>query len=168
MQNRKIVMRVTSLLFVGLSVVTGGILLSSQASANGQCHKINTTITSVADLSTFTTQGEIKSGFLKGTTVFIGDAESLTLITSENSPPVVPSTFSYTGNLEITTKKGTLTTRGVGLFEAGPLGLGTQFDRVIDGTGLFEGADGYLFFNFETDDSGSVFTGSVIGEVCVD
>ena len=126
MQNRKIVMRFMSLLFVGLLVVTGGILLASRANANGQCHKINTTITSVADFSTFTTQGEIKSGFLKGTTVFIGDAQSLTPITSEVSPPVVPSTFSYTGDLEITTKKGTLTTLGVGIFEAGPFGLGTS------------------------------------------
>ena len=167
MQNRKIVIRVTSLLFVGLLVVTCGILLSSQANANGQCHKINTTIISLADFSTFTTQGEIKSGFLKGTTKFIGDALSLTQITSTVSPPVVPFTSSYTGDLKITTKRGTLTTRGVGIFEPGPFGLGTQFDRVISGTGLFDGADGYLFFNFETDDTGGVFTGSVIGEVCV-
>jgi hypothetical protein len=160
-------MRVTSFLFAGLFVVTGGILSSSQANANGQCHKINTTITSLADFSTFTTQGEIKSGFLKGTTEFIGDPLSLTLITITPSPPVVPFTSSYTGDLTITTRKGTLTTRGVGIFEPGPFGLGTQFDRVISGTGLFDGADGYLFFNFETDDTGAVFTGSVSGEVCV-
>ena len=167
MQIQKVVIRVTRLVFVGLIVLAGGILLSSQARADGQCHMINTTITSVADFSTFTTEGEIKSGFLKGTTVFIGDALSLTQITSTVSPPVVPFTSSYTGDLKISTKKGTLTTRGVGIFEPGPFGLGTQFDRVISGTGLFDGADGYLFFNFETDDTGVVFTGSVSGEVCV-
>lgn len=167
MQNRKIVMRVTSILFAGILVVTGVILLSSQANAKGQCHKINTTITSLADFSAFTTQGKIKSGFLQGTTEFTGDPLSLTPINSAVSPPVVPGTSAYTGDLKITTKKGTLTTRSVGVFEPGPFGLGTQFDRVISGTGLFDGADGYLFFNFETDDTGVVFTGSVSGEVCV-
>jgi hypothetical protein len=43
--------------------------------------------------------------------------------------------FYYTADLEITTKKGTLTTRSVGVFEGMPFGLGTQFDRVIGGTG---------------------------------
>ena len=108
MQIQKVVVRVTRFVFVGLIVVAGGILLSSQARAMEQCHKINTTLTAVADLVSFTTEGEIKSGFLKGTTMFTGDPLSLTPITSTASPPVDPLTFSYTGDLEIITQKGIL------------------------------------------------------------
>jgi len=167
MHNRKIFVGVTSLFFVGLLVVTGNICLPSQAKAQEQCHKINTTLTSIADFDTFTTEGEIKSGFLKGTTMLIGDPTSQTPITSEALPPLEPLTFSYTGNLEITTRKGILITRSVGVFEAVPFGLGTQFDRVIDGTGLFDGAEGYLFLNYKADDTGGGFTSSVRGEICV-
>jgi len=117
---------------------------SRQAKAEGQCHKINTMQAVVADFATFTTDGEIRSGLLKGSTKFTGDPLSLSPITGTNSPPVAPPTFSYTGNLEITTHDGTLTTRSVGVFEAIPLGVGTQFDRVIGGTGLFDGAKGFL------------------------
>ena len=74
---------------------------------------------------------------------------------------------SYTGDLQITTPKGTLTTRSVGVFEGGPFGRGTQFDRVIAGTGLYSGASGFLYFNFEANDTGAAFTSSVVGEVCV-
>jgi hypothetical protein len=139
-----------------------------RAEAKGQCHKINTTLTSVADFTTFTTTGEIKSGFLKGTTVFTGDGASLALITSVPSPPVEPFTFSYTGDLVVTTPKGTLTTRGVGVFKFSPFGLGSQFDRVIGGTGFFEGAEGHLYFDIVTDETGAVFTNQVTGEVCLE
>jgi hypothetical protein len=158
---------VASLLFVGLVVVSGGVWLSSPAEAKGQCHSINTTQTAVADFENFTTTGEIKSGFLKGMTNFTGDPLSLTQITSAASPPVVPETFSYTGDLQITTPKGTLTTRSVGVFEGVPLGRGAQFDRVIAGTGLYSGATGFLYFNFEADDTGAAFTSTVNGEVCI-
>jgi hypothetical protein len=165
---RKILVGVTSLLVAGLMVVAGGILAwSTQAEAEGQCHKIHTTQTAVADFSTFTTAGEITSGLLKGTTKFTGDPASLTQITSSVSSPVEPLTSSYTGDLEITTRKGTLTTRSVGVFEGVPLGVGVQFDRVIGGTGVFEGADGVLFFRFEADHTGVAFTSSVSGEVCL-
>jgi hypothetical protein len=79
----------------------------------------------------------------------------------------VNPTFSYTGDLLITTVKGTLTTRSVGVFESGAFGRGTQFDRVIAGTGLYSGAEGFLSFNFEADATGAAFTSTVTGEICV-
>jgi hypothetical protein len=148
-------------------LLTGALAWPGLAEAKGQCHKINTTMTAVADFSNFTTAGEIKSGFLKGTTKFTGDPAALTQITSAIKPPVRPDTFSYTGDLEITTNHGTLTTRSVGVFESGSLGLGTQFDRVIAGTGVFNGADGFLYFNFVADEAGGTFSSSVSGEVCL-
>jgi hypothetical protein len=141
MHQWKMILGITSLL-VGLIVVAGGMLPGSrQAKAEGQCHQINTTQTVVADFATFTT--------------------------ATNSPPVEPLTFSYSGDLEITTHDGTLATRSVGVFEGVPFGVGTQFDREIGGTGLFNGASGFLFFIFEADSTGEAFVSSVSGEVCV-
>jgi hypothetical protein len=147
MRMRKILLGVTSLLVVGVMVVAGGMLArSAPAQADGRCHKIHATQTAVADFARFTTAGEITSGLLKGTTKFTGDPASLTQITSTVFSPVEQPTSSYTGENEITTRKGTLTTRSVG---------------------VFEGADGVLFFRFEADDTGVAFISSVSGEVCL-
>lgn len=40
------------------------------------------------------------------------------------------------------------------MHETVPPGLGAQYDRVVSGTGLFAEAEEYLFFNFESDESG--------------
>jgi hypothetical protein len=155
-------------LMVALLAVIGGVLPWPRlAQAKGQCHNINAAMTSVADFTNFTTAGEIKSGFLKGTTKFTGDPAAVTQITSAVKPPVTPETFSYTGDLEITTKKGILTTRSVGVFEAAPFGRGAQFDRVIAGTGVFAGATGFLHFDFVADETGGAFSSSVTGQVCL-
>jgi hypothetical protein len=165
---RKMLVSVTSLLVVGGMAVAGGILMgSAPAEADGRCHEIHATQTAVADFAKFTTAGEITSGLLKGTTTFTGDPASLTQITSHVFPPVEQPTSSYTGEIEITTRKGTLITRSVGVFEGVPFGVGVQFDRIIKGTGVFEGAEGVLFFRFEADDTGAAFTSSVRGEVCL-
>jgi hypothetical protein len=71
------------------------------------------------------------------------------------------------GILEITTRKGTLTTRGIGVFETAPSGIGVQFDRVLGGTGLFAGATGVLYYTFTADETGAAFTSVVSGEICV-
>ena len=162
----KMRMSVASLMVVGLVLVTGGVWWSSRAQAKDECHQINTTQSAVANFANFTTAGEIKAGFLKGMTHFTGDPASLTPIRSTPAPPLKP-TFSYTGDLLITTPSGTLTTRSVGVFENGPFGRGTQLDHVIAGSGLYSGAEGFLYFNFEADDSGAAFTSSVTGEICV-
>jgi hypothetical protein len=168
MRIRKMLLGVTSLLVVRVMAMAGGMLTwPAPAEAEGRCHKIHATQTAVADFTEFTTAGEIKSGLLKGTTKFTGDPASLTQITSSVFPLVETLTSSYTGELEITTRKGTLTTRSVGVFEGVPFGVGVQFDRVIGGTGVFEGADGVLFFRFEADHTGGAFTSSVSGEVCI-
>lgn len=130
-----------------------------------ECKFIEARLTSVADLSTFTTRGRIR-GDLNGTTEFIGDAASLMPIAGPASPPLNPS-FSYTGDLVITTRQGTLRTRSVGAFEFLPFGAGTQFDRVIGGTGKYRGATGLLFFNFIANGDLSGFTSSVRGELCL-
>jgi hypothetical protein len=162
MQQQKLITGLKRL-FVICLVVTGLTLsASAQAEAKGQCHKINTTQTSVLDPSNFTTVGEFKSGLLKGTSTFAGEQDAVTPIPG---PSVL--TVSYTGILTITTDKGILTTRGVGVFETGPFGIGAQFDRVIGGTGFFAGATGFLYYTFTGDASGAAFTSVVSGEICV-
>lgn len=158
MSFRKIVAGLGTLLATLFIIV--GILLAApaQVEADGQCHKINTTLTSQADLATFTTEGEIKSGFLKGTTRFVG----------EPAGTVGESSLSYTGTFEITTARGVLTTESVGVFETIPGGLGVQYDRVVAGTGIFAGAEGYLFFNFTANETGDVFDSMVTGEICLE
>jgi hypothetical protein len=141
-------------------------ILPNPAEAEVECEEIEATLTSTADLSTFTTAGTIR-GDLRGTTSFTGDASSLTPISGPSSPPL-NSTFSYTGDLIITTRKGTLTTRSIGVFELVPFGVGTQFDRVISGTGKFQGATGLLYFNFTANSDLSGFTSSVAGELCLE
>jgi hypothetical protein len=168
MRKRKMRVGVPGLLVVGVIAVAGGMLArSALAEADGRCHKIHATQTAVADFEKFTTAGVITSGLLKGTTKFTGDPASLTQITSNVFSPVEQPTSSYTGENEITTRKGTLTTRSVGVFEGVPFGVGVQFDRIIKGTGVFEGAEGVLFFRFEADQTGMAFTSSFSGEVCL-
>ena len=165
--NRKL--STAAILVAGILIMAAGTLMfSSHAEAHSGCHKINTTLSSVVDFTTFSTEGKIKSGILKGRTKLIGDAMSLMPINSAISPPIEPQTFSYTGDLQITTRKGTLTTRSIGVFESTPQGLGTQFDRVVSGTGVFAGATGFLFANYKAGDAGDTFTSTLTGEVCLE
>jgi hypothetical protein len=159
--NRPRTLRVLLLLCLGISSVTW----PSQARANGKCETIKATMTTIANLATFTTVGQIH-GTLKGTTQFTGDPASLAEIVSQSSP-ALNTTFSYTGDLVITTKDGTLITRSVGVFESVPFGIGTQFDRVMDGTGAFLGATGFLFFNFQANADLTHFMSTIAGELCL-
>jgi hypothetical protein len=159
--NKLGTLRILLLLCLGISSVTW----HSHARADGDCKTIKATMTTIADLAAFTTVGQIR-GNLKGTTQFTGDPASLVPIMSEPSPPLNP-TFSYTGDLVITMKDGTLTTRSVGVFETVSFGVGTQFDRVIDGTGAFRGATGFLFFNFQANADLTHFTSTISGELCL-
>lgn len=52
-----------------------------------------------------------------------------------------------------------------GLFELAPFGVGTEFDRVIAGTGKYRGASGLFHFNFVGNADLSELTSSVIGEL---
>lgn len=159
--NTRGALRILLLFGLGISSVTW----PSQARANGECETIKATMTTRADLANFTTVGQIR-GNLKGTTQFTGDPASLVQMVSHSSPPL-NTTFSYTGDLVITTKDGTLTTRSVGVFESVPFGIGTQFDRVIDGTGAFRGVTGFLFFNFQANADLTHFTSTIAGELCL-
>ena len=150
-----------------LFLIMGGssTLLIEPAEALADCQEIKGSQTVRADLSSFTTTGTIR-GTLKGTTQFTGDSTSLTPVLGTFLPPLNPA-LSYTGTLVITTRKGTLTTRSVGVFENVPFGVGTQFDRVIAGTGRFQALLVSSIFTFKANNDLSEFTSSVAGELCL-
>ena len=153
---------------LGLASITPG--SEADDDDDRDCKTIEATLISTADFAAFTTQGEI-TGDLEGATMLTGDAASIAQIMSLAAPPVEPLTLSYTGALEIVTEDGTLTTRSVGVFEFAPFGVGTQYDRVIGGTGEFEGATGVLYLNYVAGDfvaggNETVFTNQVTGEIC--
>ena len=157
--------RLTRILGVSLLCVGGSnVVLPSYGKADIACEKIEAKQTVLADLSTFTTTGTIR-GDLRGTTQFTGDATSLVPIAGTVLPPLNPTT-AYTGTLVITTRKGTLTSRSVGIFELIPFGTDTQFDRIIAGTGEFRGATGLLYFTFTANGDLSGFSSVVTGELC--
>ncbi len=145
------------------AVVAGAI---PGAAASGKCVTVAGTVVSTADFGTFTTRGT-SSGALEGTTFFQGDPSSLTPVTAYTSPPLNP-TDHYTGDFTVTTKKGVLKSRSVGVFELVGNGLGTQFDRILgdQSTGKFAGATGQLYFNFQSDSTGTKFTSTYTGQVC--
>jgi len=170
MGRKKLIIGITgSLVALALFsvIVTSGLVRPSPAEAGDNCYKIITT-QSASLLPPFNTEGEVKSGILKGSTNFTGDESSITPISDLTTPPFSSGgVVSYTGELLFTTRKGTLTTQGVGVFELGPFGRGNQFDRVIEGTGEFDGATGFLYFDFEADESGNNFASTVTGTICI-
>ena len=99
---------------------------------------------------------------LRGTTYFKGEASAL-------FPSGAPTFRSYVGNFEYTTATGTLTMREMGLSEPSlnttpSGGVVNAFQRVVSGTGEFEGASGYLFVS-GFNRAGHILT-TVHGTIC--
>jgi hypothetical protein len=105
--------------------------------------------------------GEIEGRGLDGTTHFRSDSAAA-------GPSTSPGWVSYSGPFEYTTRRGTLVTRETGVVNttSGNLQSGavTAMQLVVSGTGIYEGATGYLFvsgFNV----GGHVVT-RVTGTIC--
>ena len=98
---------------------------------------------------------------LRGTTYFKGEQGAF-------FPPSAPDFRSYVGSFEYTTANGTLAMREMGLTNpqnADPAsGAVMAYQKIIAGTGEFEGATGYLFvvgFN-----RNQRIVTSITGEIC--
>ena len=99
---------------------------------------------------------------LRGTTYFKGEAGA-------SFPTGAPTFRSYVGNFEYTTATGTLVMREMGLSEPSANttpdgGVVNAFQRVVTGTGEFEGATGFLFVS-GFNRSGHILT-TVHGTIC--
>ena len=107
------------------------------------------------------TAGKVyKGGFLNGETYYTAmDASYGAGLLSE---PL--STVSYAGEFMIKTKHGSLFFTDVGFME-GAYNVFSEVDRVVSGTGRFEGATGLLFISGDVTATG--FSGVITGEICL-
>ena len=108
--------------------------------------------------------GEVDANHgLRGTTYFRGDPGS------SFTYPTAPTFRGYTGNFEYTTAHGMLIMKEMGTTEpfnaSNPQsGVVNAYQRIVSGTGEFEGATGYLFVSGFNRNQRVVTT--VHGEIC--
>jgi hypothetical protein len=133
------------------------ILPAGQAVAGGNvCFDVlanqNVTVTSPSTTTGTITQG----GILNGTTT--------DEFTSALTATPDPNTFSFTDQLTITTKLGTLTDSDVTIFNTAQ-GLFSTISPISHGTGIFKQATGTLFISGSSTD-GVHFTDKIVGQIC--
>jgi hypothetical protein len=107
--------------------------------------------------------GEVDANHgLRGTTYFRGEQGAV-------FPPSAPTFRSYVGSFDYMTASGTLTMREFGLTDPPDpnnpeSGVVNAYQRIVSGTGRFEGATGYLFVSGFNRDQRIVTT--IHGRVC--
>ncbi len=149
------------------------LMLGAQASWSAQCTQVSgeqsaSVVASEQCDSTIglCTRGRLLSGALEGAMRF--SALEVAPGAGFGKPPYALA--SYTGELRIETKDGTLLIRNAGVFDPSvyPDGDGrfAEFGRVQSGTGRFEGASGALTFVGVRSTDGKGFTSRYSGEVC--
>jgi hypothetical protein len=94
---------------------------------------------------------------LRGTTHFAADS-------ARAGPATSPSFISYSGPFEYRTNNGTLTMRETGVTTNNAEGVVTAYQEIVQGTGLYAGASGYLFVSGQK--TGGMITTFVKGEIC--
>ncbi len=94
---------------------------------------------------------------LRGTTHFAADS-------ARAGPATSPSFISYSGPFEYRTDGGTLTMRETGVTTNNAAGVVTAYQEIVQGTGRYAGASGYLFVSGLK--GGGMITTFVKGEIC--
>jgi hypothetical protein len=115
------------------------------------------------------TTGVYRSAFVSGTTSFRATGIGGLPVgeTSIVTPPAEPNTtWSYSGELTITTRVGTLVFADVGVLDT-VAGTFTELNRPVSGTGTFEGMTGRAFVSGTVTEDGNGFDGTVTGRICV-
>lgn len=96
---------------------------------------------------------------LRGTTHFAADSARV-------GPATSPEFISYSGPFEYRTARGNITMRETGVTTSGPVpGVVTAYQKIVSGTGVYEGATGYFFVSGEKDGAGLIDT-FINGEIC--
>jgi hypothetical protein len=110
------------------------------------------------------TAGKITgAGFLdSGDTFLAFDAAP-----SAGLPAVEPSAnVSYSGQLTINARRGTLVTRDLGVID-GVNHAFTELERPTSGTGIFAGASNVFFISGALVNNGNGFDGELSGKLCL-
>ena len=94
---------------------------------------------------------------LRGTTHFAADSASA-------GPSTSPGFISYSGPFEYRTASGNLLMRETGVTTQGPGGYVTAHQLIVEGSGEFAGASGYVFVSGTK--GGGIITTKVTGEIC--
>lgn len=130
----------------------------------GSCKAIHATLTEVSSTEgcnpglTSCFLGEVDGNHgLRGTTHFAADS-------ARAGPATSPAFISYSGPFEYRTDRGTLSMRETGVTTNGPDGVVTAYQQIVQGTGLYAGASGYLFVSGEK--SAGMIDTFVKGEIC--
>jgi hypothetical protein len=143
-----------------------------KVSADNRCRPVRGTINSVFTTQNCTspiglcTVGTISgSGLLDGPTSFV----ALDAAPSAGMPPVEPAAnLSYSGQLTIVARRGTLVTSDLGVLDAAHLAF-TEMERPSSGTGVFANPGNTVFFiSGAIVDNGQGFQGNLSGVVCAD
>jgi len=150
------------LLSTAASAMAIGLLASSSARADDRCTVIDEPIMTMfsSDHCTspvgFCTEGTVGPGALNGTTLFT----ALTI----RQPTL--DVIHYTGRLVITTSPGdTFTIRDHGILNL-TTGAFFEIDKVVAGTGKFEGAKGLLTSQGLVSMGIAKFAGTLTGRIC--
>ena len=142
-----------------VSVLAGG-LLAAQSAQAGECKRVDTTIVTFFFTDGCTspvgicTAGKVRSGPLEGTTKF----QALTVAEGPT-----PDVLVYTGELVITTRKGTVTIRDAGVLN-GTTAKFVELQQIVSGTQGLRRAKGVLTSRGVQTATG--FSGTLKGFVC--
>jgi hypothetical protein len=143
-----------------------------KVSAHDRCRPVRGTINSV-----FTTQnctspvGLCTTGTITGTGLLDGNTSFVALdeAPSAGMPGVEPAAnLSYSGQLTIVARRGTLVTNDLGVLDAAHLAF-TEMERPSSGTGVFANPGNSVFFiSGSIVDNGQGFQGDLSGIACFD
>jgi hypothetical protein len=144
-------------------------LSADSAEAHRRCKRVHGRIVTQITTENCTspvllcTQGTVTGGgFLNGATAFT----TLGLAPGAGLSPIVPATtLSYTGQLTVSTRRGTLSLTDVGILEQSTARF-TELDVVVSGTGEFEGHTGRWTISGDVTGGGTGFDGDIEGDLC--
>ena len=130
------------------------------------CRNVQAIVNVTLDPETFVSEGTVR-GDINGTAGLTPDPTSLAPVTGEIFPPLEPQTFAFMGQAVISTKRGDFTLRVAGINESVPGGVSAQFGKITDGTGVYSGATGTLFFAAQNDnETGLGARLELSGQIC--
>jgi hypothetical protein len=157
---------------LGLAICAGFMATAASpghAEAQNQCKQVHGRVVATVTTencpspSLLCTAGTITGGGpLNGATTFT----ALALAPGAGLSPVVPpTTLSYTGDFTITTKRGQLVLRDVGIADFVAAAF-TEIDTITAGTGSFAGSTGTWFISGEITGGGTGFDADISGTIC--
>jgi len=149
--------------------VFGTATTSRSVQANDGCHRVHGRVQSTFTTTNCTspiglcTAGKItRGGILDSATTFL----ALDVAPAAGMPANEPAAnLSYSGQLTIVTKDGTLQIRDLGVIDATHDKF-TELERPVSGTGRFTNASNVFFISGALVNNGNSFDGEIYGELC--